>query len=46
MDEMRERWGWDDHDVARLRRLHANFDRLDLPAYRVGEGQGNGNDID
>jgi hypothetical protein len=28
MDELAERHGWDQNDIARLRRLHENFRRL------------------
>lgn len=32
MDEVAARHGWDEHDVARLRRLHENFGLLELAA--------------
>lgn len=31
MDDVAAKHGWDAHDIARLRNLHENFDRLVLP---------------
>lgn len=38
MDQVAARHHWDEHDIARLRRLHANFERLELPDSQPTDG--------